>query len=167
MEKQPSLLLAFLFFIIVSCYIAETRAKKQEQRLGHLYKAKLKENSGIDTSLFKTIHNVSRATIHSQDGLKENDRIEKLPGQPVVEFSQYGGYVTVDESAGRAMYYYFVEAQKSKDSAPLLLWLNGGKCLMPWPSSPISQFVNSVGFFFFFKFWLVNSNNFNLSYKKY
>ncbi|KAH9774352.1 serine carboxypeptidase-like 40 [Citrus sinensis] len=126
MEKQPSLLLAFLFFIIVSCYIAETRAKKQEQRLGHLYKAKLKENSGIDTSLFKTIHNVSRATIHSQDGLKENDRIEKLPGQPVVEFSQYGGYVTVDESAGRAMYYYFVEAQKSKDSAPLLLWLNGG-----------------------------------------
>ena len=131
MEKQPSLLLAFLFFIIVSCYISETQAKKQEQRLGHLYKAKLKENSGVDTSLFKTIHNVSRATIHSQDGLKENDRIEKLPGQPVVEFSQYGGYVTVDESAGRAMYYYFVEAQKSKDSAPLLLWLNGGKCLMP------------------------------------
>ncbi|KAL9424360.1 hypothetical protein AB3S75_036278 [Citrus x aurantiifolia] len=126
MEKQPSLLLAFLFFIIVSCYIAETHAKKQEQRLGHLYKAKLKENSGIDSSLFKTIHNVSRATIHSQDGLKENDRIEKLPGQPEVEFSQYGGYVTVDESAGRAMYYYFVEAQKSKDSAPLLLWLNGG-----------------------------------------
>lgn len=131
MEKQPSPFLAFLFFLIVSCYIAETHAKKQEQRLGHLYKAKLKENSGIDTSLFKTIHNVSRAKIHSQDGLKENDRIEKLPGQPEVQFSQYGGYVTVDKSAGRAMYYYFVEALKSKDSAPLLLWLNGGKCLMP------------------------------------
>jgi serine carboxypeptidase-like clade 2 len=52
-----------------------------------------------------------------------------LPGQPKVEFSQYGGYVTVDKSAGRALYYYFVEAQHSEESSPLLLWLNGGTYL--------------------------------------
>ncbi|KAI5342036.1 hypothetical protein L3X38_009911 [Prunus dulcis] len=38
----------------------------------------------------------------------------------------YGGYVTVDKEAGRAFFYYFAEAEKAKDSLPLLLWLNGG-----------------------------------------
>ena len=57
--------------------------------------------------------------VHSQLGLKEKDRIEKLPGQPHVN----GGYVTVDKLAGRAFYYYFVEAQTTLS---LLLWLNGG-----------------------------------------
>jgi hypothetical protein len=35
----------------------------------------------------------------------------------------------VDKSAGRALYYYSVEAQHSKESSPLLLWLNGGTYL--------------------------------------
>lgn len=127
MEKQPSSVLVILFLIILTFYAAETYGKKQAQRLGRFYKAKMKENSGIDTSLFRANHHrVNRAKIHSQDGLKEKDRIWKLPGQPEAEFSQYGGYVTVDKSAGRAMYYYFVEARKSQDSSPLLLWLNGG-----------------------------------------
>ena len=41
----------------------------------------------------------------------------------------YGGYVTVDEHAGRALYYWFQEADRGTadpDAAPLLLWLNGG-----------------------------------------
>ncbi|KAG2563566.1 hypothetical protein PVAP13_8KG327004 [Panicum virgatum] len=41
----------------------------------------------------------------------------------------YGGYVTVDEHAGRALYYWFQEADPrtaDPDAAPLLLWLNGG-----------------------------------------
>ncbi|KAF3957327.1 hypothetical protein CMV_017648 [Castanea mollissima] len=65
-------------------------------------------------------------SLQGQVGLKQEDRIERLPGQPYVNFSQYGGYVTVDKSAGRALYYYFVEAHHSKNSLPLLLWLNGG-----------------------------------------
>ncbi|KAH6765875.1 serine carboxypeptidase-like 40 [Perilla frutescens var. hirtella] len=60
------------------------------------------------------------------EGLKERDRIERLPGQPEVEFNQYGGYVTVNRTTGRAFYYYFVEAHHSHNSLPLLLWLNGG-----------------------------------------
>lgn len=61
---------------------------------------------------------------------KSNDMIGFLPGQPPVEFVQYGGYVTVDQSAGRAFYYYFVEAEKDKESLPLLLWLNGGEIII-------------------------------------
>ncbi|KAE9618143.1 putative carboxypeptidase D [Lupinus albus] len=64
--------------------------------------------------------------VHSQEGLKEKDRIDKLPGQPHVNFSQYGGYITADISAGRALYYYFVESHPSKEKLSLLLWLDGG-----------------------------------------
>ena len=78
-------------------------------------------------SFFEAIDNFNEtSSVHPQEGLKEKDRIERLPGQTQVNFSQYGGYVTVDKSAGRALYYYFVESQHSKDSLPLLLWLNGG-----------------------------------------
>ncbi|GAY58191.1 hypothetical protein CUMW_185230 [Citrus unshiu] len=64
--------------------------------------------------------------IGPQEGLKEADKIEKLPGQPYgVEIDQYSGYVTVDPKAGRALFYYFVESQNSS-TKPLVLWLNGG-----------------------------------------
>lgn len=65
--------------------------------------------------------------IGPQDGLKEADKIVSLPGQPNGEnLEQYSGYVTVDPTAGRALFYYFVESQNSSDK-PLVLWLNGGK----------------------------------------
>ena len=86
-------------------------------------------NSGIDTSLFEVNEIKSEAESYKilpQKGMKEKDRIERLPGQPHVGFSQYGGYVTIDESKGKALYYYFAEAPLSKKSLPLLLWLNGG-----------------------------------------
>jgi len=62
-----------------------------------------------------------------QQLLQQNeDRILGLPGQPNgVAFDMYGGYVTVDEQAGRALYYWFQEADQP-EAAPLLLWLNGG-----------------------------------------
>ncbi|KAJ0479261.1 putative carboxypeptidase D [Helianthus annuus] len=59
--------------------------------------------------------------------LEQNaDRVLGLPGQPPVSFSQYAGYVTVNESHGRALFYWFFEATKSPKKKPLLLWLNGG-----------------------------------------
>ena len=65
--------------------------------------------------------------VGGEDGLKEADKIAALPGQPEpVDFDQYGGYVTVDPSAGRALFYYFVEAAENSSSKPLVLWLNGG-----------------------------------------
>ncbi|KAF3616603.1 putative serine carboxypeptidase-like 53 [Capsicum annuum] len=104
--------------------------RTQSEVLGQFYKAKWFQNSNIDKSHFNASHldiaSNKKIVIYDQEGLKEKDKIHKLPGQPPVRFEQYGGYVTVDESAGRAFYYYFVEAQRSKESLPLLLWLNGG-----------------------------------------
>lgn len=57
----------------------------------------------------------------------EADRIASLPGQPRVNFSMYSGYVTVDAAAGRALFYWLIEAAGvPAESAPLVLWLNGG-----------------------------------------
>ncbi|CAO2200866.1 unnamed protein product [Urochloa humidicola] len=54
------------------------------------------------------------------------DRVERLPGQPAVGFAQYAGYVTVNESHGRALFYWFFEATAKPEKKPLVLWLNGG-----------------------------------------
>ncbi|XP_051116587.1 serine carboxypeptidase-like 34 [Andrographis paniculata] len=54
------------------------------------------------------------------------DRVEQLPGQPAVKFKQYAGYVTVNNTHGRALFYWFFEATTNPHNNPLLLWLNGG-----------------------------------------
>ncbi|CAH8359533.1 unnamed protein product [Eruca vesicaria subsp. sativa] len=63
----------------------------------------------------------------NQQEQKEKDLIKWLPGQrSPVSFRQYGGFVPVNETNGRFFYYYFVEAVNASDSAPLVLWFNGG-----------------------------------------
>ncbi|KAJ4709578.1 Carboxypeptidase [Melia azedarach] len=57
---------------------------------------------------------------------QELDRITALPGQPEVKFSQFSGYVTVDEKHGRALFYWLTEAATNPENKPLVLWLNGG-----------------------------------------
>ncbi|KAA3483885.1 serine carboxypeptidase-like 45 isoform X4 [Gossypium australe] len=54
--------------------------------------------------------------------------IKGLPGQPAnVGFKQYSGYILVQSQHGRALFYYFVEADSANPLAhPLTLWLNGG-----------------------------------------
>lgn len=52
-----------------------------------------------------------------------------MPGQPErIGFNQYSGYVTVNEQAGRALFYWLIETPVSRDpeTRPLVLWLNGG-----------------------------------------
>ncbi|XP_038904507.1 serine carboxypeptidase-like 45 [Benincasa hispida] len=56
----------------------------------------------------------------------DGDLIKSLPGQPIVRFQQFGGYITIDEIQHRSLFYYFVEAQSDPNSKPLVLWLNGG-----------------------------------------
>ncbi|XP_009601275.1 serine carboxypeptidase-like 40 [Nicotiana tomentosiformis] len=116
-----------LFTLFLSHFVASSLGKRQSDVLGKFYKAKQKKDSSIDKSQFKAAlnHVDLDKVILPQEGQKEKDWIKKLPGQPPVKFHQYGGYVTVNESAGRALYYYFTEAENSK-SLPLLLWLNGG-----------------------------------------
>eukprot|EP00250_Pteridium_aquilinum_P019285 c24378_g1_i1 orf=629-2071(-) len=69
------------------------------------------------------------AGVEVVEGAPEADLIVKgLPGQvpAQVSFKQYAGYVVTDAAAGRALFYYFVEAQSHPLSQPLTLWLNGG-----------------------------------------
>lgn len=76
----------------------------------------------LATSQFSPVY------VGNQEGLKEADKIESLPGQPQgVDFDQYSGYVTVDPKNGRALFYYFAESPEDSSSKPLVLWLNGGK----------------------------------------
>lgn len=55
------------------------------------------------------------------------DLVTDLPGQPAVGFRHYAGYVTVNETNGRALFYWFYESTTEADGKPLVLWLNGGK----------------------------------------
>ncbi|MCL7045002.1 hypothetical protein MKW94_003055 [Papaver nudicaule] len=60
---------------------------------------------------------------------QESDRvINLLPGQPSSDtnISHFSGYITVNEDHGRALFYWFFEAQAQPSKKPLLLWLNGG-----------------------------------------
>ena len=54
------------------------------------------------------------------------DVVTDLPGQPLVNFKHYSGYVTVDQTNGRALFYWFYEATSRPAQRPLVLWLNGG-----------------------------------------
>lgn len=70
----------------------------------------------------------SSASDHKQaeEEAEEADRITALPGQPKVSFQQFSGYVTVNEVAARALFYWLTEAADEPSSKPLVVWLNGG-----------------------------------------
>jgi len=64
----------------------------------------------------------------AQGDLQEADYLPQgLPGQPKgYTFKQYSGYVNIDVKVGRALFYYFAEANEDPSTKPLILWLNGG-----------------------------------------
>ncbi|XP_008800209.2 serine carboxypeptidase II-3-like isoform X3 [Phoenix dactylifera] len=131
-----------MFLCLLLCFLASIAtgdamggrgpATRQGDALNKLYfdAFKLKRTSAAAnaspyaTTLFSDLSSKT----YPQQGLKESDKIIKLPGQPEgVDFDQYGGYVTVDMEAGRALFYYFAEAASADPSSrPLVLWLNGG-----------------------------------------
>ncbi|GMY27975.1 serine carboxypeptidase-like 33 [Fagus crenata] len=58
---------------------------------------------------------------------QESDKVINLPGQPTSpSISQFSGYINVNQDHGRALFYWFFEAQSQWSKKPLLLWLNGG-----------------------------------------
>ncbi|XP_015897955.1 serine carboxypeptidase-like 45 [Ziziphus jujuba] len=75
----------------------------------------------------RTLYLTLTLTQLSVDSFPVSDKIVSLPGQPMVSFQQFSGYVTVDEKQQRSLFYYFVEAENDlRHSKPLVLWLNGG-----------------------------------------
>eukprot|EP01018_Ginkgo_biloba_P005865 Gb_20820 [translate_table: standard] len=98
----------------------------QRQSLGKLLE--VTTSSKLNHSPWSsTIRNGGFVEYSKQDGSQESDLITALPGQPPnVGFKQYSGYITVDSSHGRALFYYFTEATQDPSTMPLVLWLNGG-----------------------------------------
>ncbi|XVF88548.1 hypothetical protein PTKIN_Ptkin19aG0059300 [Pterospermum kingtungense] len=81
--------------------------------------------SSVSVAIARVLHDgyeLSQDVLASQ----EADRVIDLPGQPQIDFKHHAGYVTVNESHGRALFYWFFEAQCQPEKRPLLLWLNGG-----------------------------------------
>ncbi|KAL4857618.1 Serine carboxypeptidase-like 26 [Chlorella vulgaris] len=72
----------------------------------------------------------------------EQDRVSALPGAPAAPVvSIFSGYITVDEEAGRELFYVFVESSSKPRTDPLVLWLNGG----PGCSSLGGGFLSELG----------------------
>lgn len=129
-----SIFLLFVANVCLASWFAQSREVGQEldhqqYSIGKFLGAQRLKKSGEDFVKWSgggDEHNSAGVYVSRQDGLKDADRIEALPGQPRgVNFSQYSGYVTVDPNAGRALFYYLAESQNS-DTDPLVLWLNGG-----------------------------------------
>ncbi|KAL5467601.1 hypothetical protein EMCRGX_G031856 [Ephydatia muelleri] len=54
-------------------------------------------------------------------------KITNLPGANfTIDFDQYAGFITVNKSHGRALFYWFVASQGDPSNDPVVLWLNGG-----------------------------------------
>ncbi|KAL3517890.1 hypothetical protein ACH5RR_020479 [Cinchona calisaya] len=57
----------------------------------------------------------------------ETALVTSIPGfNGTFPSKHYAGYVTVDESHGRKLYYYFVVSERNPSKDPVVLWLNGG-----------------------------------------
>ncbi|XP_059437354.1 serine carboxypeptidase-like 31 isoform X1 [Corylus avellana] len=85
------------------------------------------------------------------------DLVADLAGQPDVSFKHYAGYVTVNETNGRALFYWFYQATALADEKPLVLWLNGG----PGCSSVGYGATQEIGPF------IVDTNGNGLKYNPY
>ncbi|XP_057519645.1 serine carboxypeptidase-like 20 isoform X2 [Amaranthus tricolor] len=57
----------------------------------------------------------------------QNSLVTQLPGfSGTFPSKHYSGYVTIDESHRKKLYYYFVESERNPSQDPVVLWLNGG-----------------------------------------
>ncbi|XLS57522.1 hypothetical protein HN51_007277, partial [Arachis hypogaea] len=90
----------------------------QCQREGYVQRVKDEEGEGCNIHGSLQINKVAR-DFHFAIG-------KSLPGQPAVDFEHYAGYVTVNETNGRALFCWFFEAITNPDDKPLdldvLLW---------------------------------------------
>ncbi|KAB1226526.1 Serine carboxypeptidase-like 20 [Morella rubra] len=53
--------------------------------------------------------------------------VTEIPGlTATLPSKHYSGYVTIDQSNGKNLFYYFVESERNPTEDPVVLWLNGG-----------------------------------------
>ncbi|XP_023773257.1 serine carboxypeptidase 1 isoform X1 [Lactuca sativa] len=117
-----------LVFSIYFLFFSVAKKHNQITKLNKLTESRRSENPPAgEPWTEEDISNFSPVlSIEPQQGSKEADRVDRLPGQLQVDFDHFAGYITVDLKAGRALFYYFVESPHNSSTKPLLLWLNGG-----------------------------------------
>ena len=54
------------------------------------------------------------------------EKITNLPGQPPVSFDQYSGYIVLNKTTNKSLFYWFQESQNNPAKDPVALWTNGG-----------------------------------------
>ncbi|KAH7656227.1 Peptidase S10 serine carboxypeptidase protein [Dioscorea alata] len=142
--------LPLLLFACYYVFIVSVHGENQAERLLSLLKLKATHRIKWKESTMNVRQDDDNDTVYlsRQNGLKNADKITRLPGQPnPVNFDQYAGYVTVSPRNERALFYYFVEASKNSSglkNKPLVLWLNGG----PGCSSLGTGAMSELGPFF-------------------
>jgi serine carboxypeptidase-like clade 2 len=122
------------FSLLLFCLAAlqlHADASQQEDALRAFISSRKKGEISSGTFKARNIGDMVASSLAAKNSSavshKAADKIRALPGQPQgVDFDQYGGYVTVDQKNGRALFYYFVEAPSGAAEKPLVLWLNGG-----------------------------------------
>ncbi|KAJ1296800.1 hypothetical protein BS78_01G330200 [Paspalum vaginatum] len=122
--KRGILILWPLFYLSV----ANTATRNQASQTLEFDQLKISRND-MQRKQDSTLKNGTSPLVHRgpRNSLRGQDKIVSMPGQTgVTDFDQYAGYVTVDAKAGRALFYYFVEAPQDPSDKPLVLWLNGG-----------------------------------------
>ncbi|KAG2425254.1 hypothetical protein HXX76_013838 [Chlamydomonas incerta] len=73
------------------------------------------------------IGKLKKGNAHELTPEAAGDAILAVPGfANELPSRHFAGYVTVDESRGRRLFYYFVESERDPANAPVVLWLNGG-----------------------------------------
>jgi hypothetical protein len=117
---------AFQFFCLI---LIQVSLADEAGRLQDFSRSRMEmQHDRIDSKMLTSWSMDHPIYVGPQDGLKKVDKISELPGQPGnAVFDQYAGYVTVDATSGKALFYYFVEAAEEPSTKPLVLWLNGGK----------------------------------------
>ena len=56
------------------------------------------------------------------------DAVTNLPGLPsdvASDYTMFSGYITVNETHGRKLFYWFVESLNDAKNDPVALWTNG------------------------------------------
>jgi serine carboxypeptidase-like clade 2 len=75
---------------------------------------------------------------------QNSDQINNLPGLPYQpKFNHYAGYISVDDVAGRSLFYWFTESQGNPSKDPVVVWLTGG----PGCSSLLALFSENGPYF--------------------
>jgi len=59
-----------------------------------------------------------------------------------IPFKQYSGYVNVNETNGRYLFYWFAESQSNPSTDPVVLWLNGNVTLQPQNNAFFADLTN-------------------------